>query len=260
MRPARQPLQMVVCDWNGTLFRDRLEETFFFGLCRRAVWRLFRRCNVIGLARLAMCGLRCFGHYLVARRRPRQVPYHIGRIMRHLNRDVLRGLSAEELAAYAARYARRIQPRLDRRLLDPLMAARAESQIMLGVLSSGCREGIVAALAETGAECDVVAANTFTMDADVTVAFKFALTDDKHEALAGMLAERNIPPGAVMFIGDSPQDEHCLCGVGYPVVSFFADDSRKQQLARDCGAFIPVDQAHFERHLREAMGPAAGNP
>ena len=256
MTSTRQPLQMVVCDWNGTLFRDRLEETFFFGLCQRAVWRLLKRLDVIALTRVGMCGLRCFGHYLVARRRPRQVPYHIGRIMRRLNRDVLRGLSRDELADYTRRYARRIQRKLDRRLLDPLMALRAESRVTLGMISSGCREGITAALAEVGAEFDVVLANEFIMDGDVTASFEFALADDKHDALVRMLAERNIPPAAVMFIGDSPQDEHCLREVGYPVVSFFADDSRKQQLADDCGAFVPADQAHFERHLHEALNPS----
>ena len=256
MNPPRKALRMVVCDWNGTLFRDRLEETFFFGLCRRALWRILRRVNVVGLARLAICAMRCFMHYLQARRHPHRVPYHIGRIMALLNRDVLRGLPREELAEHTRRYARQIQPKLDRRILDPLMSLRAEAQIGLGVISSGCREGIVAALAEVGAEFDFVRANKFNMDGEVVASFGFALADDKHEALGRILAERGVAPGSVMFIGDSPQDEQCLAAVGYPVVSFFADDIRKAQLAADCGAFVPADQAGFRRHLEAALrGP-----
>ena len=253
MTSTRQPLQMIVCDWNGTLFRDRLEETFFFGLCHRALRRSLGRFDLVGLAKLGLCGMRCFMHYLVSRRRPRRVPYHIGRIMRLLNRDVLRGVPRDELDAYTRRYARRIQGKLDRRLLDPIVAVRAERPVTLGIISSGCREGITAALAMAGVEFDFVLANEFRMAGDVTESFDFAMADDKHEALVRMLAERNVPSAGVMFIGDSPQDEHCLGEVGYPVVSFFADDSRKQQLAEDCGAFIPADQGDFSRHLDQAL-------
>ena len=49
--------------------------------------------------------------------------------------------------------------------------------------------------------------------------------------------------------GPDPEDEWGP----YSVVSFFADDSRKQQLADDCGAFIPTDQAHFQHHLHDAI-------
>ena len=253
MNSPRQALQMIVCDWNGTLFRDRLEETFFFGLCRRAVGRSLGRLDALALTRLGICGMRCFMHYLVSRRRPRSVPYHMGRIMRLLNRDVLRGVSRDELDDYTRRYARLIQGKLDRRLLDPIIAVRAENSIALGIISSGCREGITAALAEAGIEFDVVRANEFHMVGDVTESFDFAMADDKHEALGRMLAERNIPPAAAMFIGDSPQDEHCLREVGYPVVSLLADNARRQQLAEDCGAFVPADQGDFSRHLDQAL-------
>ena len=253
MNPPREALRMVVCDWNGTLLRDRLEETFFFGLCRHALWRTLRGVNVVALARLAICGMRCFVHYLQARRHPHRVPYHIGRIMALLNRDVLNGLPREELAEHTRRYARRIQSKLDRRILNPLMALRAEAQIVLGVISSGSREGIVAALAEAGAEFDFVRANEFNMDGEVVASFGFALADDKHEALGRILAEWNVPHRSVMFIGDSPQDERCLHEVGYPVVSFFADDDRKQQLAADCGAFVPADQGDLARHIAAAL-------
>ena len=244
---------MIVCDWNGTLFSERLEETFFLGLCRRATWRAVKRVNLVALARLAICGMRCFGHYLLARRYPRRVPYHIGRIMDLLNRNVLGGLAREELDDYARRYARRIQSRLDRRLLDPLAAVRAESQVILGVISSGCREGITAALADAGAGFDFVRANAFRMEAGAATEFEFTHAADKHEELDRVLAEWDVPRESVMFIGDSPQDEQCLREVGYPVVSFFAAGARRQQLAEDCGAFVPADQEDFRRHIDAAL-------
>ena len=254
MTAPPEPLRMIVCDWNGTLFTEELEETFFFGLCRRAAWRALRRMNLPALTRLAVHGILCFGHYFAARGNPRRVPHHIGAIMKLLSRDVLRGLSRDELADYCTRYARRIQPRLDRRLLDPLAKVRAESPVRLGIISAGCREGIAAALEEECTPFDFIAANGFTMAGDVTASFDFALTENKLDVLTALLAERQIAPAAVMFIGDSPQDEACLRAVGYPVVSFYATAARKRQLAADCGAFAPADQADFARHLAAAVG------
>jgi len=249
----RQALRLVVCDWNGTLFSEELEETFFFGLCRRAVWRAVRTFDVRAMMRLAFRGVQCCAHYFAARRNPRLVPHHIGCIMDLLEPDVLHGLTRDELADYASRYAHRIQGRLDRRLLDPLAKVRDEAGVRLGVISAGCREGIAAALAEEGTPFNFIEANEFTMDGDVTDSFDFALADNKHDVLMGLLALRDIDPDSVMFIGDSPQDETCLRAVGYPVVSFFATETRKRQLAADCGAFVPADEADFARHLAAAL-------
>lgn len=259
--PARGPgpqqaLRLIVCDWNGTLLRDKLEETFFFGLSRRAVWRALRGLDVPALFRLGVHGLQCLGHYLAARWNPRHVPEHIGRIMDLLNRDVFSGLRRDELADYTRRYARRIQGRLDRRLLEPLMALDRDGAVALGIISAGCREGITAALDEARAPFDFVIANEFRMAGEVTEFFDFALAGDKRDVLLGVLAERNVPPESVMFIGDSPQDEQCLAVVGYPVVSFFANGARKRQLAADCGAFVPADRADLSRHIASALsGP-----
>ena len=254
MTAARQPLRMIVCDWNGTLFSEELEETFFFGLCRRAAWRALRRLNLPALTRLGVHGILCVGHYLAARCNPRRVPHHIGEIMKLLSRDVLRGLSRDELADYCTQYAHRIQRHLDRRLLDPLAKVRAESPVRLGIISAGCREGIAAALEAEGTPFDFIVANEFTMAGGVTASFEFALAENKLDVLSALLVERGIDPAAVMFIGDSPQDEACLRAVGYPVVSFNATDARKRQLAADCGAFVPADQADFTRHLATAIG------
>jgi len=246
-------LKLVVCDWNGTLFSEELEQTFFFGLCLRAVWRAVSMLNFQAMARPTFRGVGCFAHYFAARRHPRLVPHHISCIMDLLEPDVLHGLTRDELADYTRRYAQRIQGDLDRKLLDPLAKIRAEGRIRLGIISAGCREGIRAALEAEGTPFDFVEANEFTMDGEVTDSFDFAMADNKCDVLTGLLALRGIDPGAVMFIGDSPQDEDCLRAVGYPVVSFFASDARKRQLAADCGAFVPADEADFTRHLAAAV-------
>ena len=50
-------LRMIVCDWNGTLFRDPLEERFFFGLCRLAFYKAVRSGSLRNISSLIMRGL-----------------------------------------------------------------------------------------------------------------------------------------------------------------------------------------------------------
>ncbi len=247
-------LRLVVCDWNGTLFRDVLEETFFLGLCRRAALRALASGDLRKLARLTASATSCFRHYLAAKRRPERVPEHIAEIVEQLNEDVFSGLNAGELADYARRYAANVRFRLDERLLRPLRRAREEPGLGFGVVSSGAREGIEAALARARLEPDFVIANHFTLEDGRTTGFAFDLGDNKLDALRAVLDERGIAAAETMYVGDTPQDEPCLAEVGFPVVSFRATDTHRQGLARRCEAFAPADEADFQRHLRAAAG------
>jgi phosphoserine phosphatase len=247
-------LRLIVCDWNGTLFGDTLEETFFLGLCRRAAARAAVRGNVPKLCRLAWTGTRCLRQYLTARRDRRHVPQYITRIVAMLNRDVLSGIGRGDLEAYVQRYAACVQPRLDERLLAPLRALRAQTGVPIGVMSSACGLGIEAALALAGLRPDFIVANDFRMAGDVTAGFEFAVAENKGELLRQLLAERNVEPADVMYIGDSPQDEMCFRLVGMPVMSFLATEVHRQGFGADCQAFAPADQAAFEAYLRRAAG------
>ena len=247
-------LRMILCDWNGTLFRDTLEEAYFVGLCRRAVFRAARRGRLGRLARLTAAGARCYLQYAAARLRPSETMPRIGRIIELLNPVVFRGLTAGELAAYDAEYARRVQPKLDRRLLDPLWATHRRCGAEMGVLSAGCRAGIAAALRAAGCEVNLILANEFRMDGDVVAGFDFALTSNKADALEALLAERGVAPEDVLYVGDGEHDEQCLRLVGYPVVSFYATRTARRQLTENCGAFAPTTREQLERHLARVAG------
>jgi phosphoserine phosphatase len=247
-------LRLIVCDWNGTLFGDTLEETFFFGLCRRAAACAAVRGNVPKLCRLAWAGTRCLRQYLLARRDRQHVPRYIKRIVAMLNRDVFSGIRRGDLDAYVQRYARRVQPRLDGRLLEPLRSLRARAGVPIGVMSSACRRGIEAALALAGLPPDFIVANDFRMDGDLTAGFEFAVAENKGELLRQLLAKRNVQAADVMYVGDSPQDEMCFRLVGMPVMSFLATEVHRQGFGADCQAFAPADQAALEQYLLRAMG------
>ena len=246
-------LRLILCDWNGTIFRDTLEETFFFGLCRRAMLGAIARADVRKVARLLAAGRRCWREYRLARRRPDDVPLHIARIVEMLNADVFRGLTRADLASYARSYARQIQPRIDRRLLGPLRAASDARAVPIGVVSAGCRQGIEAALAAAGAPFDFVVANDFRWNGDVTAGFEFTISDNKRKVLEWVLETHGVGADEVMDVGDSPQDEQCFRMVGVPVVSFYAAAAHRRRFARDCGALVPADQEAFEDILRRAM-------
>jgi phosphoserine phosphatase len=247
-------LRMIVCDWNGTLFREPLEKTFFVGLCGRALWRAVRAADGRKVRRLIRLGTRCVGLYCAAKRDPERATEHIARVVDLLNPDVFRGLGREELEAYIRRHARRVRSGLDSRLLEPLRAVVSRTGAAMGVISSACGSAVEAALREAGHRLDFVLANEFRMDGSETASFDFTIATNKLDVLSGFLAERNVDPGEVMYVGDSPQDEACLRHVGMPVVSFWATPAHKQRFSRTCGAFVPADRAAFEEYLRSVAG------
>ena len=247
-------LRMIVCDWNGTLFREPLEKTFFVGLCRLAFWRAVRRADGRKARRLIRQGTRCVGLYWAARRDPQRATEHVARVVDLLNGDVFAGLGRAELEAHTRRYARRVRRSLDLRLLEPLAEVASRTGAAMGVISSACGSAVEAALSAAGFPLDFVLANEFRMDGDVVASFDFAIAENKLDVLAGFLAERGIDPDDVMYVGDSPQDEACLRHVGMPVVSFWAAPAHKERFARTCGAFVPADRAAFEEYLRSAAG------
>jgi phosphoserine phosphatase len=245
---------MVICDWNGTLFRDRLEEAFFLGLCRRAFFASFRSMSLRKITSLVVAGARCYREYLSARGRQDKTLNHIARIVTTLNPHVFAGLSQRDLEAYARKYAQEIRPRLDERLLGPLTDLHTETSVPLGVVSSGCREGIAAALEHSGHPFDFVIANEFRMKGRKVEEFELSVMDNKADVLNRYLTEQAIDPAEVMYIGDSWQDEECFRAVGMPVVSFWATPENKQRFAKTCGAFVPETREDFQRYLRKVTG------
>ncbi len=242
-------LRLVVCDWNGTLLREKLEETFFLGLCRRAVLRAIRHGQLGKLFRIMLAGLRGFREYRAALRRPDRVPHHITRVVEMLDPLVFRGLSHPDLNDYTRFYARRAQPMLDARLLAPLELARKRFGLPVGVISSGCRAGIEATTLMANDPVDFICANDFWWDGNRTGGFRFNLTDNKLQLLDMVLAEHDVDPADVMYIGDGPLDAECFGRVGWPVVSLFASHRHRRQFAHAYGAFAPSSQAAFQEHL-----------
>ena len=245
-------LTTVICDWNRTLLSDHFEESFFVPLSRGVLCQALLAGRLGRAISLAGVGVWCYGLVARARMSPGGSLEPIRRISELLNRHVLPGLEADRLARYRRRYGARAARRLDRRLLDPLLAIRRERGIRLGVISSGCRGGIEAVLGQAGLDVDFVVANDFAFADGAVTEYELTVMDNKADVLADVLASRQIDPAGVMYIGDNAQDENCLAMVGYPVVSMLARRRERRRLTAQCGAFAPRSQAEFARHLQAA--------
>lgn len=245
---------MIVCDWNGTLFRDPLEERFFFGLCRLAFYKALRSGSLRSISSLIMRGLWCFREYLSAKGRGDKTLAHIARLIEILNPCVFAGIPKAELESYAWSYAMRIQDKLDMRLVWPLKQLVSDAEVPVAVISSGCREGIVPALGLVGLDVDDVMANEFVLDDEgFTEKFDFRITHNKAALLFALLERRGISAGDTMYIGDSRADEDCFREVGYPVASFFAAPAFRERAARMRLAYCPANQDDFRDYLQEVL-------
>ena len=245
-------LRMIVSDWNGTLFSDPLEEKFFQGLCKKAFYKALRKMSLRTMTSLLMRGAWGFREYLSAKGRKTKTLEHIAKLVEILNPCVFAGLTQAELDEYAWKYAFQIQKKLDMRLIWPIRRLVREDGMPLVVISSGCKEGIIPAMELMDIRVSEVVANVFVMDeSGITTGFDFKITDNKADLLADILAERGVDASEVMYLGDSLADEECFSMVGYPVISFFAEDALKEKFARKLGTFVPVDQDDFEKYLEK---------
>jgi phosphoserine phosphatase len=202
--------------------------------------------------RLGRMGAGCIRLFLRAWAHRDRTLECIARITDLINRDAIAGLPVAFVERFTRDYARRAVRRIDRRLLDPLQAARRRHGVRLGVISSGSRAGIRQALAAAGCELDFVLANDFRLDGDTVEALELSIMSNKAEVLAALLDEQGVGAEEVMYVGDSQPDEACFAQVGWPVVSFLARRKDRRRFARRHGAFVPRRVEDLRRHLRQA--------
>jgi phosphoserine phosphatase len=245
-------VKLIVCDWNGTLFADRFEEQFFFGLIRRQMLRSALAFRAGSLARALRAVPRCAVEYLRARRRPDHAIGHIMRIIDALNPAVFRGISRRDLDAHVEAYALSIQTRLDQRLLEPLAEARRTGRCNLGVVSSGCETGIRAALRRAGCEVDFIEANRFRFAGPHVDAFVFRLGENKWPVLEDLIRRQGLERREVMYIGDAPADVDCFDHVGWPVASLQTPPPLRRRFA-EMGVHAPADARAFQTLLDSAL-------
>lgn len=243
-------LKLIVCDWNGTLFRDRLEESFFRGLCIEAARCALASKSLRRVSSLIPAFLKAFREYQSAKVRPEKMLGHIGRIVDILNPKVFATLTREQVENYTLGYARKNVSQLDPRMLEPLSKLCCEKKIPIGVISSGCKLGIEKTLELGGYKMDFITANDFKFPPDSDApGFEFSVTDNKGALLREIAAKQKVSLAEILYIGDALPDEECFKLAGFAAVSFFADTQSRLRFAKSANAKYFKNQKQFEEYL-----------
>ena len=225
-------IKLIICDWNRTLFEDRFEEVLFKIIFKDRVLDSIRRFDIRKLSILAKTRKECNILFGKARHDESHKYTLIRQIIDQLNNNVIKGLKVSDLRRITSKYTAGAVARLDKRILDPLKTTIDRSHIKVGILSSGYYDGISEILFKAGIKPDFIIANNFIIKNGVVEVFQLDILLNKLSVLKEVLAKHNIDLSETMYIGDDWQDEECFKSVGYPMVSFFADEHCKKNFAK----------------------------
>jgi phosphoglycolate phosphatase-like HAD superfamily hydrolase len=242
-------LDAIICDWNGTITRDRDERPLLESIAldvflaslpfhpRRAVRILKTRRTLEALHR--------------DKRRTALFDF-VTQMYCIYNERVIRGMPVEHILASADRYAgkKETQEKLDRRILRSVDGCHRRGNVT-GILSGGYKYGIDRALTRAGygRTFDFCHANPLKQEAGRAVGIDLTIYRNKSEWLLKLLEFLDIDGSRVVYIGDSDIDEGCFEIAGYPVVAFQASDEAKQLYSQRYAAFVPADETDLLGYL-----------
>jgi len=236
------PLNIIICDWNGTLIeypderpvlentaRDVFKASFPFQPFRMA--RIFR-------ARREL-------EELYRRGRSNAEPDFIRALFRVYNERIIAGVPVPVILSSIGKYARKrqTQAKLEHRVLRPIRECHQAGKTT-GIFSAGYVYGIEKILAAGGyAGCfDFIEADKLKANRGEAIGFGLDIYKKKPQFLLKLLKDRNLDARRVAYLGDSEDDEGCFEMVGYPVIAFLATDELKQKFALKYKAFVPKDE------------------
>lgn len=243
-------IEAIICDWNRTLFEDYYEEIFFKGIFKHVIFENIKKLNAKKLLVLLRARDECIKSY---RFRDGDMRGSIINILAALNEHLINGLSVSFIKQYTERYAISAINRLDRKILDPLKRLKIANGIKLGIISSGYKTGIRQILDKAGYLFDIIEANDFEINDNTIIKFRLNIFDNKLYVLQKILFDNRINSSNVIYIGDDMQDEACFKNVGYPIVSFLANDYHRNYFFQKIKAFLPNNANEFENYLLRMM-------
>ena len=243
------PLDVIICDWNGTLIeypderpvlentaRDVFKASFPFHPFRMA--RIFR-------ARREL-------EELYERGRSNAEADFIRALFRIYNERIIESVPASIVLSSIEKYARKqqTQAKLEHRVLRPVRECHQAGKTT-GIFSAGYGDGIARILATGGyAECfDFIEADKLKATRGEAIGFGLDIYKKKPQFLLKLLQDKNLDARRVAYLGDSEDDEGCFEMVGYPVMAFLASDELKQKFSLKYKAFVPQNERDLEDYL-----------
>jgi phosphoserine phosphatase len=243
-------LEAIICDWNGTLFKDLDEESIVKSLISD-IARSYIPCHLLKVIHLLK-----LKNELVSLNTQRTRDLGGDRVMeifRTYSEKIIKDIPMTLVRHSVTKYARRadVRDKLLRSMLRPVCQCH-QAGIITGILSAGYEFGIRTILQSSGYEdCfDFFEANRLVESGGKATVFNLNIYQNKAEILLRLLKERNLAAKRVVYIGDSMDDAGCFEVVGYPVVSFLTDETLKKKFSLEYKAFIPENEAELTMYLK----------
>ncbi len=249
-------LELIVTDWNGTLFQHvddgDLQRELAYTAFRSDVASLFRG-RVWRFPRV-VTAMRARGALRAAANRWRDGGGSLADVYALYGRLVLRGRPEGFVTSVVDGFARRSGLLVDRRMLEPVRTLHTEG-IATAVYSVAYDYGITRVLEEAGHAdtFDSVVANRLIVEDGEAVRFTADFAEQKAEGFrAEFLEGRGYRPDAVVYSGDTRNDEPVaeLLPAGNFIVPFLAQDAFKQHMAERHGAFVPSTSRELLDYLK----------
>jgi phosphoserine phosphatase len=247
--------EAIISDWNKTLTRSHEKDSnrrigyTMLGDSGRAVLRgdLRKLPVFIGVLAMKVQTERRLAAY-------ERGEAHLWDVYREFNR-ALNGQRVDYINSIADAFARENYGLLDERVLNPLRLA-SENGVFTGILSVGYDYLIRRTLAEAGFEnvFDKIVANTLESDGGIAIGLTLGIYDRKAEVLEEEFF-RKLGMGFnghnTAYIGDSDDDKPIarILDPGNFVVSLLASDDFKQEMASECGAAVPENEADMRTKI-----------
>lgn len=257
------PIKYAVCDWNGTLFRDRDEGNTWKHVGMSALRDSTLGHSGIGkyvptLRTLQLLRALVELKGLAAAYKRGEVGYD--EIYRAFNGRVLSGIPQEVVETYVSEYAAKpeTQAKVDDRLLRPIREVCREGA-KCDIISTGYNYGIRQILGKhTDWFFQFGGTANYLEQAGTGSRFNLDIytPDDKRNVFELYVGNSCTSPRDILFMGDNQTDEPCMGHLrnlgGHVAVPFFADEAFKQRITQEFGAFAPESESDFLNFLRKA--------
>ena len=242
---------IVICDWNGTITKDRDErpilESIAVDLFKASIPHHPLRMIRILKAKRDLEALQ---------ERGQEAGFDFAREMfRVYNERVIKGSSVSFIQRSVDKYAirKQTQEKVDHRVLRPIRECHRAGKTT-AILSAGYKYGIERVLMASGYDryFDFCEANLLKENDGRAIELGLDIYGNKSQLLLELLKGRNIDEGKAVYIGDSQYDEGCFEIVKYPVVAFFAGNDIKKRCAEKYKAFVPENERDLVNYLKKA--------
>lgn len=246
------PVDVIICDWNGTLIEYRDEKPVLENTARD-VFRASFPFHPFKMMRILRARRELERLYLRAQR-GNEFDF-IREMFKVYNERIIGGTPVTTILRSIEHYAFKPQTlaKLDRRVLQPVRE-RHQAGKTAGIFSAGYGHGIERILAAAGydKDFDFIEADVLKQNSGRAIGFGLDIYKKKAPLLEKLLRDRNIDAGKVAYLGDNEDETGCFEMVKYPIVAFIATDELKQKFARAYKAFVPQDEKDLANYLKSA--------